>query len=283
VKALVAPLYTESRSTLTGVFHLSPVPRPGGGDSGSRHVATKRGTRTLGYFLSYAHGSETDDKLVAQFHEDLTHEMALHSGWSDREIGFCDTGLRIGDPWSPALVKALCTCQVFLALCTERYFERPACGKEWTIFSRRLAATPSRAGDRPGSLMPLRWMPVAMPQVAAGFQYKDSDLGDVYHKHGLRDLVRMQKYQDEYRGFVTALARRIVTLDRRYKIRPEPSRPAFDDVEPAFPREDGNGSPPRAPEDPPPTRRTYRSPVDEDDNMPRFDWRPPDQTGGDPR
>jgi hypothetical protein len=188
------------------------------------------------FFVSYAHDFGEDDEYVRQFHVDLSRDVRLHSGLRDDRLGFCDTSLQAGDRWSPALVDALRKCQVFLALCSPTYFNRPSCGKEWTIFARRLAAAPDAGpGGSAGSLLPLFWVPMTMPAVAAPYQYRDRAFGPAYQEQGLRDLIRLTLNRDHYRSFVTALARRVLELAGQVRVPADRRRPEFDAVPPAFP------------------------------------------------
>ncbi|MGN9911627.1 TIR-like protein FxsC [Phytohabitans sp. LJ34] len=253
-------------------------------------MPNNRATSRLRYFVSYAHDSGPDDELVQKFHNDLSHDVRLHSGWSDDRIGFCDSTLRAGQRWSPALVEALCTCQVFLALCSHHYFERPACGKEWTIFARRMAKAPARVAGHPASLVPLLWVvPTGFPPVAAHYQYRDATFGDEYHVQGLRKLMLLRKNHDAYYNFVSGLALHVVELNKRYEIPPERGRPAFDDIEPAFPdggddgiAPAGGSRPPRGPRPSGGPPRRSRPPAPPN-NMPRLNPIPPDHSGGDSR
>jgi hypothetical protein len=188
------------------------------------------------YFVSYAHDFGEDDGYVRRFHADLMHDVRLYTGLRGDDLGFCDAALRAGDLWSPALVDALRTCQVFLALCSPTYFSRPSCGKEWTIFTRRLAAAPARRVGSTSSLIPLFWVPTTMPDDVAGpYQYRDHEFGAAYHDQGLRDLIRLADNDGHYKRFVAALARRVRDLVRAASVPAYGPRPAFDAVAASFP------------------------------------------------
>lgn len=181
------------------------------------------------FFLSYAHDSGDDDAGVRRFYEQLTHDVRLFSGVRKGAIGFCDVSLRVGDRWSAELVEHLSTTQVFVPILSPTYFASEACGKEWTVFTRR------RPGGR--SLVPLLWVPphtFTPPAVAQHIQWRDAAFGPVYAQEGLRDLIRMDAHRDAYYRFVQALANRIVELYRTSPVPEHPDRPAFDDVPNAF-------------------------------------------------
>lgn len=195
------------------------------------------------FFISYAHLGN-DDELVQRFYRDLSQDVLVYSGADGPDVGFCDSKLQIGELWSPALVTALRSCQVFVALCGPTYFQRASCGKEWTIFTRRLASLEQHDRSAAASLIPLRWVSMEMPEIAKPYQYRDADLGKEYERRGLRPLIHLDRNRDDYKEFVAALANRIVNLAHRSQIPPYPDQPDFDAIPAAFPD-------PSAPIDPP--------------------------------
>jgi hypothetical protein len=196
-------------------------------------VGSSDAARKPYFFLSYVHDQGEDDESVGLFFKKLHHDVILHSGHRGQAVGFCDSTLRIGDRWSPMLLDALCTCTAFIALCSPTYFESAACGKEWTIFSRRLEQSPT-GRNGPSSLIPLQWIPMQLPSIAAPFQYRDRAFGAAYDEYGLRDLIQIRDHDGDYRRFVNALVRRVVDLARTVTVPLHPERPAFDDIPSAF-------------------------------------------------
>lgn len=189
------------------------------------------------YFLvSYAHADPGEDELVRQFFTDLLSEVRLFSTLRDDRVGFLDTTVRVGDQWSPTLMDALARCQTFVALCSRAYFARDACGKEWAVFTRRLAAYERETGGAAPSLIPLFWVHdlAPMPPALSSHQYHDHRLGAAYRENGVRDLVRLVRLRDDYQLFVSALARRVVELVERYRIPPH-QRLDFAAIDAAFP------------------------------------------------
>jgi hypothetical protein len=162
------------------------------------------------FFLSYAHGPH--DQLVAKFFDDLCGEVRERAGREQRdEVGFLDRhNLQIGDHWPPTLIGALQACRTFVALCSPRYFQSVPCGKEWGVFARRLTSDPLSGPPAP-ALIPLFWLlPTEVPEHLSGLQYTDRSLGDMYERHGLRPLLQLAKYRDDYLEFLASLAARII-------------------------------------------------------------------------
>jgi hypothetical protein len=180
------------------------------------------------FFLSYVHDSGDDDVSVREFYDKLTHDVRLISGQRTGQVGFCDVSLRAGDRWSDRLVENLSTAQVFVAIVSPTYVTSEACGKEWTVFTRRM-------GGNRSSLLPLFWIPMAHPPaVVLPYQFRDAAFGTAYAQNGLRALIQRTAHRDDLRAFVEALAHRIVDLYRTVRVPPATGRPAFDEVDAAF-------------------------------------------------
>ncbi|MEU8821114.1 TIR-like protein FxsC [Actinoplanes sp. NPDC048796] len=186
------------------------------------------------FFISYAHDPGEDNYHVDRFYRDLNHDVLMFAGSRAETAGFCDALLKLGQRWSESLVDNLSTAQVFIPIMSPGYFRSPACGKEWAVFSARLAR-----GARPGSesalIIPLLWVPMTPPPIAQPYQFKDRDLGATYDEVKLRALIREGRYADDYKAFVQKLAQRVFELGETAPLAPEPGRPSFDDIASAFP------------------------------------------------
>lgn len=189
----------------------------------------------LYFFLSYARGD--DDAYVRKFFDELSKEVRNLTGDpGDCQVGFLDVrAIPLGASWSPQLISALSTCRVFISLCSPGYFKRPACGKEWYVFRRRLLAHEQDTGQQMAALLPLIWTPTdEMPKIASELQYHTDWLGEAYKKEGLRQLVRLNRRA--VLPLVSKLAKQIVDVATKNPELPGPgSLPAFDEVVNPFP------------------------------------------------
>jgi hypothetical protein len=187
------------------------------------------------FFLSYAHG-ESDDAHVPQFFGDLSAELRTRSGLANGEtVGFQDNhDLRIGDSWPHALAKALATADIFIALCTPRYFKSEYCGKEWHVFANRVAAQELLTGRRARNLIPLFWVPTQVPENLAHIQHHDLSFGRKYHDVGLLDLMRIRRNRDDYLEFLGAVARRVNEAANAFPLPPLDPPPDLRVVPSAF-------------------------------------------------
>lgn len=191
------------------------------------------------FFLSYARGPD-DNGLVAKFYGDLCVELRARTGQrsDDREVGFYDTrSIGLGQAWPGSLVSALSTCRVMLAMCSPTYFRSEPCGKEFQIFWERKEEYRLDTGMDPGVLLPVKWAPTPeakMPRIASEIQNYTEGLGEAYQKYGLRQLMRLTWFEDDYNHFVFKLAEMINEVAEAHRIPEAASVPRFDDVRNAF-------------------------------------------------
>nr|WP_230416267.1 TIR-like protein FxsC [Micromonospora tarapacensis] len=165
------------------------------------------------FYLSYARGDE--DALVQRFYEDLSADVRLVAGLpQDAVVGFVDRSVP-GERWPERLADALSTCRTFVALSTPRYYRSDVCGREWAFFSRRLEqAWGDRQQVAARALVPLPWIPTdpgRIPEVARRYRYgKPFTVLD--RAMGVRQLMRLQRYRDDYREFLFELATNIAEI-----------------------------------------------------------------------
>src|SRR4051794_11872983 len=158
----------------------------------------------------------------------------MFAGLRGPSAGFCDVTLRLGERWSPELIAKLSTTRVFIPILSPVYFASEACGKEWTIFTSRLAA--SSSGDALAwSIIPLLWVPLVVPPVAQPYQHREAAFGQAYEKVKLRSLIREARHADDYKSFVQRLADRVAEVTRGPRVAEAVGRPGFDSVRSASP------------------------------------------------
>jgi FxsC-like protein len=190
----------------------------------------------LYFFLSYARGDE--DELVHRFYEDLSAEVRLRAGEPrDEVVGFIDRTIQVGERWPRRLLEALATCGSFLALMTPRYFQSVPCGKEWHLFGERTRRYDAGAIMESSLLKPVMWIPTPptkMHPVADPIQYYSAALGETYQRLGVRQLMRLQRHQDDYHSFVFELAGQIVDGVERHRMPEGAWTAGFEQVVSAF-------------------------------------------------
>jgi hypothetical protein len=184
------------------------------------------------FFISYVHDSGEDDSHVHRFYDDLNHDVLMFAGRRAGEsAGFCDVSFKLGQRWSAGLVEALSTAQVFIPLLSPAYFSSDACGKEWTMFTTRMAQS---GAPQQSSLIPLLWVPMRVPPLAQSYQYKERAFGAAYEDVKLRRLLREGRLGDDYREFVQVLAARVVELAETVRVHRSGLRISFEEIDSAF-------------------------------------------------
>ncbi len=197
----------------------------------------------LYFFLSYAR--EDDPAFIRRFFEDLSSQVRNLAG-ADRDdaVGFLDEySIHLGQRWEMELADALATCRCFVALTSPRYFRRDHCGREWRAFHNRLLAYEKRWNRSAPALLPIQWIPAnPLHPIALEIQKSSPELGgDAYEEYGLRQLLDLKRFRDDYRAFVFVLARQIVATAHTHDVpRPRP-RPALAELTSMF-------APPPAPQ-----------------------------------
>ncbi|AEV82397.1 hypothetical protein ACWT_1379 [Actinoplanes sp. SE50] len=188
------------------------------------------------FFLSYARGDDWES--VKQFFNDLSAEVRSYAGLpTSRNVGFLDVEMQVGEAWARTLVTALGNCRSFVALITPRYLQSEPCGREWTVFTERLTLLELDVPVLdPPPLIPLLWLPPPkLPPAIAARQYLNHRLPEAYAALGLRQIIRLQRYRDDYIEMVARLAQQIVAA---YDVDPAlPKNPAtvpFEEIPSAF-------------------------------------------------
>ncbi len=188
------------------------------------------------FYLSYAHSD--GDQYVQKLFKDLSDEVRRLSATGLGSVGFADfSSIGVGDAWRPQILKALGTSRLAVCLYSPAYFASEYCGKEFQLFRWRMdlnRTISGGSGDNP--ILPVLWvtpngpLPEGMPEI----QIVDSSTSSAYIKEGLRFLMRLAKFRDEYQEFVVALARKVVQAAERSPLPALASLPPIETVGNAF-------------------------------------------------
>jgi len=189
----------------------------------------------LHFFMSYARGD--DDSFVQQFFNDLSNEIRGRTGIRDqRPVGFLDqASIPPGAQWPRELTNALSDCQSFLALTSPSYYLSTYCGREFHAFSTRLDEYERIHRMRPPALLTVQWFPARTTPVAVDLiQRLPAGLGDEYHQHGLRPLLKLSNLRDAYQRCLLLLAEHIVRTAETHRIPGLPAAITLDNLPSAF-------------------------------------------------
>lgn len=178
------------------------------------------------FFFSYAPADY--GAYLRKFYEDLTSELRGLLALPRAKLGFFDRDtIALSATWDAALEEALRSCRVFLPLYSPSYFRSPYCGKEFALFQKRLHNYQQQQGlpvDY-SLILPVLWLPERvilrdLPAPINKIPYTDESYPNEYTSEGVRSLLRLRKYHDQYQIFVTKLAVNIVKAAQRVVLPP---------------------------------------------------------------
>ena len=155
------------------------------------------------------------------------------------EVGFFDQrDLELGEDWDAALVDALQSAKVMVAIASPGYWKSEYCGKEWALFRARLTQA-AGAGGKPAPLLkPVVWVPFKideLPPAVTGGQLTFGDPHALHNERGLRYLLKqIQEQRSAYNDLVEALAREIVDAADQHPLAPLATVPKLGQVASAF-------------------------------------------------
>jgi TIR domain-containing protein len=190
------------------------------------------------FFFSYSHATEGQpdrrakdrDEQAARFFEDLSEDVAeLVSLPVGIEPGYIDRSIEGGAHWTPELLEAIGTCQVFVALFSVRYFKSRWCSMEWHAFSqRKIVGPPSLRMNHQTTILPVIWAgpirPKRYPRTVSQVQrftprsLPDLSIAARYEQEGILGLLRTDPAA--YRAVVWKLAQSIAWLHESYRVEP---------------------------------------------------------------
>jgi hypothetical protein len=196
------------------------------------------------FFASYARADK--NRALLKFVTALRRELREAAGLNLDErqldrIGFFDlTTIETGDDWLRVLGNGVRTCKVCICLCSNTYFNRPFCGKEYHVFSVRRDAwlgLPGNAGKPARVIVPVLWSPVEDPP--AGFLFLQDDRNlypESYRTSGLKALADNNGQRTAFGKAVHAIACVVWEAVRDVQLPPLPSLPQFDKIPSDFHR-----------------------------------------------
>jgi TIR domain len=190
------------------------------------------------FFFSYSHAAEGQpdrrakdrDEQAVSFFEDLSEDVAeLVSLPTGIDPGYMDRSIEGGAHWTPDLLEAIGTCQVFVALFSVRYFKSKWCAMEWHAFSqRKIAGPPSPRASHQTTILPVIWAgpipPKRFPKKVNQVQrfspraLPDPSIAIRYEQEGILGLLRTDPAA--YRAVVWKLAQNIAWLHENYRVEP---------------------------------------------------------------
>ncbi|MGN9906275.1 TIR-like protein FxsC [Phytohabitans sp. LJ34] len=193
------------------------------------------------FFLSHARvapptdSARTDaDSWVREFFRDLSLEVRRRARHDvGAEVGFLDLEVSPAADARTALLRALGSAQVFVALYSPGYIRNSWSAREQEAFGARVAEQRSPS-DR---LLPVLWVPFMSwedPGEAHVAQIRRArklahDVPE-YLENGMRGLRMLSYFEDQYRAVLGRIAGGIVDLAERAPLRPSPTPDPYQGV-----------------------------------------------------
>lgn len=158
------------------------------------------------FFASYARADAERSALFEAMQSlQLSTAAKLGTGAPPDQVAFIDlSSLHLGEQWSDGMTRALQSAKVFVAFCSNRYFNRKFCAIEFEVFLRRVRKL-RFAGP---CVLPVIWDRCELPTVLKQYQFAANDLPPLYEKEGLR-AVRLASPK-QYTKIIERLATVIV-------------------------------------------------------------------------
>ena len=171
------------------------------------------------FFTSYARADR--DSYMAKFFEDLRSEVRSLLGVQSEDISFIDTqNIEAAEEWEPRLAEALRDSRLCLAMCSQTYFNSTNCGKEYGVFLQRQRTSSGQPSQLDRLIFPVLWVPPLqkLPEIVTRLQYMHSDYPEAYAQEGLRYLMKLNRFSDDYQQFVSRLAQKLVQAGNQVDI-----------------------------------------------------------------
>lgn len=182
------------------------------------------------FFTSYARLDNNKHAKLGDAVDELRERVRSKIGAASlEEVGFFDvTDIQTAADWVSQLGEAVAKCRVFVCFCSNTYFNREICGKEFEVFRRRIDQTqPDRR------IFPIIWDRCELPQAIQRFNLTNRDFPREYFEDGLCSLRRLRR-DAEYEQAIEAVANAIAQAVADPPL-PDGAHPVdFDDVTSAF-------------------------------------------------
>lgn len=200
-----------------------------------RKPVKKAESPVKGRYWFYCSYSRIDiDPYLRKFFTDLQTEIRLRLGLStDENIGFFDADkIEPGDAWPIDVAEALRSSRSMICLLSPSYVQSEWCGRELQVFRQRMALQ----SDSSPLIFPLLWFPLGerVPSALTELQWADARFPKRYIEEGLRYLMRLSRFRDDYLDLLSRFAEILTTRVERSDLPILEEVPALGDVPNAF-------------------------------------------------
>jgi TIR domain len=177
------------------------------------------------FFMSHAN-SAGGQQEAKRFFDDLTQFVGEMVAWPGPR-GYMDRRMNVGTRWTPELLHAVGTCQIFIALLSVPYTDSEWCGMEWHAFSQRKVVSAAHAPSHQSCIIPLLWAPVQEQKIPGPIQavqrLPQGELENAdfqrYQAHGLYGLLATRQ-EVIYQRVAWQVALQVRDLHASYLVEP---------------------------------------------------------------
>ncbi|MFO1272001.1 MAG: TIR-like protein FxsC [Rubrivivax sp.] len=190
------------------------------------------------FFFSYTRAN--NDAYLKRFFDDLSQEVRHRRGLgAEAAVGFFDQrSIELGEEWDAAIVEALNTSKVMLALASPAYFKSEYCGREWALFRRRCRVAAPPGGKTPPLLKTVLWYETPIDPLPAEVKATQMLFGDPAapaNRKGVYYLLkRHADHASAYADLIDALAQQIVEAADAHPLPPLAPLPTLAQTPSAF-------------------------------------------------
>lgn len=158
------------------------------------------------FFTSYARLDNNKYTKLGEAVDELSERVRSLTGLPSTAVGFFDVrDIETAEEWVNGLGEAVAKCRVFVCFCSNTYFNREVCGKEFEVFRTRMA---DAGAGRARYIFPIIWDKCELPAAIQRFNLANSEFPKEYLEDGLCSLQRLRR-EAEYKVAIDALAEAI--------------------------------------------------------------------------
>lgn len=180
-----------------------------------------------GYWF-YISCAEVDwEPYLESFHHDLSRSLSHKTGLPESGVGYfrANRAQNLTEGFDPA-IRALNNSRVLLPLLTPAYFLSDICRQEWQLFRLREQAwvgTLVSEKSYQSSTIPIFWdsertLPRAPAAIDYHLRFHRSDFSEKYAREGLRQLMALSRYRDDYHEFLFTLTEKIYDIVSSFEL-----------------------------------------------------------------
>jgi FxsC-like protein len=162
-------------------------------------------------FISYSRDDR--DPYLERFLHDLRSELSAKTRDSGESVCYWDNdAVGVGQDWGSETADALKTSRMLLAICSPSYYNSTRCGRECQVFLERKRLADEKLRKPVRAIVPVFWRP---PRGDLAERFSAFSIGDglpeVYAAEGLRYLMRLTRFKNDYSQFIHGLADQLIS------------------------------------------------------------------------